>query len=383
MASKVILTDSSKWEEWDRAFKAYLKGIDLMGFLLGTEKAPSKPPVPEPKDFLTTQQREAILISPSQQSDETVETASLPPPRQIEENDLNATQLKWYTEALTRYKLKYDVYDRHRKNYDDIRKWMRETIKHEYAVNALDDDIEIPKMYANLKRLAGTSNAELKTKIYEEYKAHMTPRLKPPSVEKWADEWEIIMERAYRHKLHFASDVVVWANDLLNLWEKHLPAWAISVRINRREAIDAGELTHRSLSTDLREAGRSHLRPLKAAARVGRGAFPAIHAEDNKPRDEGDVPTDAEGDNDESCTQQTSRKRKHVSKPTTSSSKTCEACGARTHFWRQCFYLFPEKAPEAWKGSKSTRKRVEKKLEDDEEFARIVKNTKKEREEPK
>lgn len=369
MASKVILTDSSKWEEWDRAFKAYLKGIDLIGFLLGTEKAPSKPPVPEPKDFLTSQQREAILISPSQQSDETVETASLPLPRQIEENDLNVTQMKWYTEALTRYKLKYDVYDRHRRNYDDIRKWMRETVKHEYAISALDDDVEIPKMYANLKRLAGTSDADIQAKIYEAYKTHLAPRSKPPNVDKWADEWELIMERASRHKLPIAT--VVWVNDLISLWEKHLPNWASSFRMTRREAINTGTISYRLLSTDLREAGRSISKHQKLAGKVVRGAFPAIHEEDNKPLLEDGPPTNDEGDNNESKDRRSSRKRKPI-KPQDARPNRCEACGDRYHIWRQCFYLFPELAYEDWKGSNFAKKKAEKKLKEDEEFAVLV-----------
>lgn len=165
--SKIILTDSSKWEEWDRAFKVYLRGLNLMGFLDGSKIEPEEPQIPQARDFLTRQQRDAAVDLDSQQTDDTFGGASPPPLRNVK---LTKVQAKAYLDALILHSLEYEIYDRYMKQYDGIRKWMRKTIRREYAILALDDDTKIPKMYENLKRLAGPYDADIKTKIYDEYR---------------------------------------------------------------------------------------------------------------------------------------------------------------------------------------------------------------------
>lgn len=191
METKEILTDSSKWEEWDRAFKAYLKGLQRTGYLDSTEVMPTKPRYPIPRSFMNNAQYEAFLEQSSQESAATLggeAPRALDEPKIVRSEDLTSAPLRAYTDALNRYKLENDIFEKHLRAYDEIRKWMRATVKHEYAISALDDDVEIPKMYANLKRIAGTSDADIQAKIYEAYKTHLAPRSKPLNVDKWADE---------------------------------------------------------------------------------------------------------------------------------------------------------------------------------------------------
>ncbi|KAH8696356.1 hypothetical protein BGW36DRAFT_428369 [Talaromyces proteolyticus] len=343
LSSQVILTDSSKWDEWDTAFNTFVQGRAMEGYLDGTIKAPKRPHEPVINDYLEGQAREQR--TQSQDTEEESQISSFQAKRDLNIQDLTAAKRKAYGEAVATYKLLFDTFLKQSREYQELVDWMRNTVRPEFARNALDTAREIPEKYANLEALAGGGKADVLRQLNSEYKHLTTPWKRiPKDIQKWIMEWEILMTKGNRHRLPQTQLPTIWANDFFNAVRLGYPVWVDSYRSVQEEAIDTGTLTYRALSRAFRRTVDVSDNPKGTAGRIG--------------------------DNNNRKRKATGQKRKRDTEKR--DSTRCKACGG-IHSLRQCYYLFSNLAPESWIPRDFLKRRVEKNLRENNELGEEVK----------
>jgi hypothetical protein len=372
---QVILTGPAKWDEWKTAFLATVRDRAMEGFVDGTEEKLSRPRLPIPRDFY-------IALPPAQSTRSSDSTQTVVPEEdeEIAIQHLVLDQRTAYTAAVVNHRYLLDAFHKQTKDIISLREWMRSTVSPAYAANALDTAKDIRAAYLNLETQVGGNKADIKKDLKAEYRRLIKPWTRAPKdIEKWIFEWEDVMQKGERYKLSFTSDSTEWATDFLNTIRPIFSLWVSSYEISNESAIDAGDLSFRSLSGAFRRTVKNSLQSGQAS-RIGKGSFPALHDEEaHQSSTEMDASHEENGDSDIRKQKGASRKRKSRGAANVrvgDKDLKCRACQGY-HELRQCFYLFPKRAYEGWTERENIRRRVTKNLEQDHALAEEVKRLQK------
>ena len=170
---QVILTDPTKWDEWETAFLSTARDRALLDYVEGTRVLPQRPIPPNPKDYYNeTGPAEGTRSSSASQS----QTLQLEENEQITTQNLTTKQRSVYNTEFANFKYLNDTFKSEHKEVTTLHAWMRMTVLQEYAVNTLDPAEDVQTAYQNLKDQAGTGGmAHVKQTLIDDYQKMMTP----------------------------------------------------------------------------------------------------------------------------------------------------------------------------------------------------------------
>lgn len=206
--------------------------------------------------------------------------------------------------------------------------------------------------YRNLRKLVGTRKSEEKEAVRDEYDQIIRPTKKPKDLLEWIGNWERVMARAKECGLARVAEASDWYPE----FGRALKAfgygfWHVSQKARFEDEMEDNTLDYRkdarAFRLQLREDG-----PMDKSRPVEKGAFTAFDG--------------VEATDDESSAEEKTKKRKRSSSPSTKTKKRrmgCFACDGNGHRFANCYYVFPERAPDDFVFDEELRQVVNERLE--------------------
>ena len=359
-STKIILTTSADWEEWNKRFITQAVMYDLLGHVQGKETLITKPTEPILTDY-TQKTRSTIDRSRSQTQQPQVQgtvagqTVSPQPQldRQITFTDLTAEGQKSFSMAWTFYQDKTKAYEKQKDLIRKLKEWISVNVSSHYQQTCCEPTQSMTEWYKNLKLAAGIDKRSEETNAREKYQE----ALKPPKVKDlltWVDSWEKTMTIAKSKKVLETTKTSVWFQDFLKAVRGIEPIWAAAYGISKDPQVEDSTLDYRKVANDLRMYAGQYTET--EASEIAEGSFgPTFAGEDseehqhegsevqNSPNIE-DATERTKGQGKQKC-KTVGRKRKNsIDKRTRPVCRACEGF----HPTQRCFYLFQKKAPEGW-----------------------------------
>jgi hypothetical protein len=207
------------------------------------------------------------------------------------------------------------------------------------------------------------------TDIRDQYRQAIKPLSKSPKdFESWITNWEQIMAKGIDRNIPFATQPVEWFNDFLVAVAQIDPAWVRACRLARMPEVQRGTLTYRALANDFRDAIKS-LGFNAKLSKIAKGSFGPTFA--------GQEADETGGPNTKTNSTNDKRNQKGKRRRAGTNATACRACEQIHGDLRNCFYLFPSKAPTGFRLHRAIKSMVNQKLKDDEVLAEEVKRLQK------
>jgi hypothetical protein len=396
--TKIVLSNSADWEEWNKRFTSQAIANDLLDHVQGKEALLRKPVKPVIADFpqkarstMTRSRTQSHTETPDQGPSE--QTMSLAPePREVTVSDLTAEGQKSFSLTWTLYQDDVKTYDKQKELIRKLKDWIATNVSSHYQDTCCKPNESMAKWYENLKKAAGITKRQQEANIRRKYKeALKTPKAK--DLITWADSWEQMMTTAKDKNVTETIRASVWFDDFLEAIKGILPMWAEAYEVNKDPQVENNSLDYHTVANDFRRAAGKYA----STNKIEKGSFgPTIAGEEDQ-QSGGDVQEtpDVQETSDkafEDATERTrdrrtkgkqkyktaSQKRKNASNEIP--GKVCRGCEG-FHPTKYCYYLFPKKAPEEWIPRPHVQEIVEQNLKDDSTLEEEVKRwTKSQRE---
>jgi hypothetical protein len=358
------LNARSDWENWQVQFEALARTEDVWNLVTGPAKAKSMPEEPMPPEInVSTQATSMATRSQSMTQEPDSNERSVP-----------ITQSPAYID----YQIKWQIYQSHLKLYlmesksiRNVKQWIRETVSPHYQRICCKPSGSLKDWYSMLKNQLSVSKTEMAKDARETYHlAIRTPKIK--DLDSWIHDWERAMDLAIEKDLPIASSALEWFDDFINTIRSIAPFWVESYKIIKKEEIEDNSLMPQTVALDFRDATR-HLIKGGKTAKVGKGAFGPTFNQDDSDKLQ-------QEDHENSKGRTKKRKRSSESqeeKPKLSGTKSaCKGCGY-FHSELNCYYLFPEKAPDWFTERVHICRTVDRALKEDPSLAELVQKMKK------
>jgi hypothetical protein len=397
MTTKIILTTSADWEEWNKRFMSQVIMYDLLRHIQGDENLLSKPIRPATADYpqkarsTTARSRTQTHAEASGQGTSEGQTMSPEPDRQeVTFSDLTADGQKSFSMAWTFYQDDTKAYEKQQDLIRKLKEWIAANVSSHYQETCCEPTESMAEWYKNLKMAAGIDTRSEENNAREKYKeALKTPEVKDLTM--WVDLWEKTMTVAKKKKVVETTKTSIWFQDFLAAIRGALPMWAAAYGISKDPQVEDGTLDYRKVANDLRrEAGQ--YTEAKSPSKFDKGSFGPAFAgeEDQQPGgdvqetpDRGDVQETSDKDFEDATERTRDRRTKGKQKYKTASQKrknapdeisgrVCRGCEG-FHPTKHCYYLFPKKAPEEWIPRPHIQEIVEQNLKDDSTLEEEVK----------
>ncbi|KAA8641563.1 uncharacterized protein ATNIH1004_011699 [Aspergillus tanneri] len=288
-----------------------------------------------------------------------------------------------YQLAWTIYRTKLEEYNKQKAELNKIREWIQKTVSPQvYEFCCIPSD-SLNDWYDNLKKNVGVDEFRVKELAREAYqKAIKTP--KPRDINTWINNWELAMQKGIKAKIAVATSLTDWIKDFLNAVRSLNPHWVESYWINKKQDIQEESLSFRMVAQDFRDSMNRMGLP---QGKIAKGSFGPTFGTQDEGSDASISGTHGrDSDEDKAPAPDTRRSRKRKQRTESRGSpkefkrnnpgssrpaKACRACG-QWHNWKDCFYLFPRKAPEGYQERSEVRRLVNLSLKDDQSFAKQV-----------
>ena len=271
------------------------------------------------------------------------------------------------------------MYTHDRKQYNEqkeaiekLKNWVLKTTSQHLLRTVCKPTENIKEWYSNLTKQVGVSEARQKQDAREIYRSALKPLSKAPrDALGWLSNWERAISFAKEKKVAEAQDSTDWFADFaiaVKPFTKVMEQWVTAYRIVKKEQIDLGTLSYRTLANDFCEEVKSTPSNAKEIRRtIAKGTFGPSFAADHSGCASGDAPSDEKRRVVERKGATNPRKRKY----TGGSQSVCPACG-NSHTLEICYYTFPEKAPKWFRFRRETQDTVEKALEENSQLKKEV-----------
>ena len=272
---------------------------------------------------------------------------------------------------------------------DKLKEWVRKTASPNYQLICCEPTDTIKDWYEKLKELVSTEERTRKREARDKYRRAIKPPTNLKSLSAWITNWELVMSEAKKKGLAVAENSSDWFDDCLNAIEPLLPSWVDAYRLTKETEAETENFSYRMLANDIREVVRRKVIPSKST-KIAKGSFgPSFAGEENSQCAGVDVPNQGDGQTLSKGKQRSGKiagKRKQ-SEDKSPSSETCDKSPShgkpvcrgckQFHYFRRCFYLFPEIAPEWFTERTELREIVNQSIQDDPTLAEEVKRMKK------
>ncbi len=363
-----MLTKPEDYTHWNREFMAKANALDLWDYVKPESRTPwpTKPSKPElrnyPKRLTTT--RSTRTTSSITVGEEEEDTQSSPSSTlEMTKDGKEAYTLDW-----NRYTFELREYENHRKRVNEMNTWLLETVSTDYKRTIFNPSDSIYKWYERLREIGQYLGPVQKLQAKAEYTIYMKEMSKlSRDLGAWVTKWETIVALALEYGVTELKDSNTLMMDLQICFGQVLEAWITTFKGVNRTAILNNTLTYREIGAALRDEASSRLLTHRPARRTNRGAFGAnFHgqsAEDfdvDPPAGQGSDPpaTDraqrgrgrgrarSQGRGNSHSASGGQRKRpRHDSNTHESGMLVCKGCFG-FHSLPDCWYIFPEDAPE-------------------------------------
>jgi len=301
--TKIILTTSADWEEWNKRFMSQVIMYDLLRHIQGDENLLSKPIRPATADYpqkarsTTARSRTQTHAEASGQGTSEGQTMSPEPDRQeVTFSDLTADGQKSFSMAWTFYQDDTKAYEKQQDLVRKLKEWIAANVSSHYQETCCEPTESMAEWHKNLKMAAGIDTRSEENNAREKYKeALKTPKTK--DLITWVDLWEKTMTVAKKKKVVETTKTSIWFQDFLAAIRGVLPMWAAAYGISKDPQVEDNTLDYRTVANDLRREAGQYTETRKAS-KIAKGSF---------------GPTFADSSEDEtSRIKRTSKKRKHA-----------------------------------------------------------------------
>ncbi|KAH6883592.1 hypothetical protein B0T10DRAFT_565174 [Thelonectria olida] len=364
--STTRLVTGQDWITWFKTLKTKAKREDLWDFLdpTKTNKPELTPTAPTPPDITkfrkkhasssrgtltntpsTSTQSTDTIIAQTDNDDPTFQEGDDIAIQAQDVNELTEKGLRTYNALWTNYEHRNKLYLQTVKKIKTIEDWVMDTIDETHSRHHCSDEKSLAEWIQSLYDEFSLAEDERKQKARRVYREILAePSLKKiatyQATSEWLTRWRNAINEAQDVKLQEATEPDQWLNDLTGaLRSTPMESW-----------INAYSVTQ---TLQVRGAIGNQPEPLRKA-RVAHGAF---HGGGSQGEGEDDYSQDAR--------RRGGKKRQRESMGGDRDNK-CPACYL-FHPLAKCYYAFPEKRPEGFKLASWLKRKVEKRIEENED----------------
>jgi hypothetical protein len=252
-------------------------------------------------------------------------------------------------------------------NINDLKAWVTSSIPQHTFENACEPTESIREWYKKIKEDSGTSKEMITSAARDKYKQAVVELKKPPKdFDAWLNTWEQAISYAQSKKVPEAQSTSSWFEDFLHAIDPVMDYWATLYRLIKQSEVDSGSLTYRTLANDFRNELRLR-KSTSSSGKIAKGSF-GVSFGPNADCAEGDAPTyqGAEGssstDKGRKAQGGSNRRHKRAASENQGTRPICPVCNLK-HQLAQCYYAFPEIAPDSFQPRKHVQKRAEENLQ--------------------
>jgi hypothetical protein len=306
-------------------------------------------------------------------------------------SDLTPTGQEEYKDDREDYKLRLEAYKLMEKEHQEEQAKYEKLISHILAtvsphlhLSCCDSGKTVREWVVSLQETVGVDPQEERTRARERYHAALRPMRTANNWETWLLEYDQAATRAETLEVGEVRDSEDVTMDFLGAVSKVAPTWVASfsgpgydrTTMNRKKMMKLFR-DHMSQSYPIR--GKQ-----KSAFAAGEASYLAGGAPDqDTQRDASDVSQGAPSAPSQGTLGKPRQKRKRDGQTTRSkqfpigntaaAGDECPACGQR-HNLSDCYYAYPENAPEWFKPNRSIARLVEYKTNNDDELQKAMNN---------
>ncbi|OAQ57645.1 gag protein [Purpureocillium lilacinum] len=396
-SQKVLLQTFEDWGRWDEEFQTKATSLQLWDFIdpQSDETPMDKPERPnvgdyyrripprtsDPESQAGRQTRHSGQSSQTQrQSSPSEPIISLPEATYTNLRARSVAELT--TDDKSTFMFEWRVYEQDYREYKEqearcekLKAWVTDTVDYGLRQSSCLPMWDLRTWYTNLKTSMGATEREQQTAARRKYQAATTPLTKfPKDFAAWITAWEMATNHALVRKTGGVEDPNVWFEDLTKAIQPILPSWVAIYAGIYKEKLEEKTLAIGEVAKDLRKEAerRNLLGSREKNVKVTRGVFGPTFAGEPAPTTQQDEEQEA-GAFQQSQGSSSGQKRKANAATTTRRkraatvteiTKTCGACDGN-HQLANCFYAFPENAPDFFKGRKVKRDAFEHRLRTD------------------
>ena len=357
--STIFLKGPDDWDEWDRTFKSKADSYALWEHIDPDTQNPKaflkEPGPPKPGDFHTA------AVTPASSTEGTGESQTQTEPTPVTIASLSAEEKKSFQLAWTVYNHDFSRYTIERNNIKELKNWVTSSVTGQYRRCACEPTDSIRGWYSKIKEHTEVGNQMLLETARTNYKKAVLVLKQPPKdLEAWVSNWEQTMSDAQSKKVPDAMSPGSWFNDFLNAVTPIMDSWTTSYRLVKEQAVTANTMTFRILANDFRKEIRNRQVSLGGIKPI-RGSFgPTFGPKDST---EGDAPSGTGSSSRKGSSAKENSGKGHkreastqeeLNAPSTKRPR-CSACNL-THKLSNCYYAFPERAPEHFMPREQLRK---------------------------
>ena len=280
--TKIILSNSADWEEWNKRFTSQAIANDLLDHVQGKEALLRKPVKPVIADFpqkarstMTRSRTQTHTETPDQgPSEQTMSPA--PEPREVTVSDLTAEGQKSFSLTWTLYQDDVKTYDKQKELIRKLKDWIATNVSSHYQDTCCKPNESMAKWYENLKKAAGITKRQQEANIRRKYKeALKIPKAK--DLITWADSWEQMMTTAKDKNVTETIRASVWFDDFLEAIKGILPMWAEAYEVNKDPQVEDNSLDYHTVANDFRRVAGKH----KSTSKIAKGSFGPTFADES------------------------------------------------------------------------------------------------------
>ena len=395
----VVLMDSSSWTAWYRQFKMKCESLRIWSLAdpSSLQQPKPRPAIPTPPEISNY---EAIATNtPSTSMTSSSRTRGSTQPSRREESiiaivptrvsDLTSNGQENYKDDREDYKMRLEAYKLLDKEYQEEQSQYAKLVSHilttvssHLQLSCCGEDKTVREWVISLQETVGTDPQEERTQARDRYHAALKPIRAPGNWETWLMEYDQAATRAEALKVSEVLNIHDVTTDFLGAVLKVAPAWAATfsgpgydrTTMNRKKMM---KLFRDYISQSYPSRGKQ-----KSAFAAGEASYLAGGASDqDTTRDASEVSQRApsapsQGNPGKSRQKrkfdgQETRARQFPKRNTAAAGGECPACGQR-HVLSDCYYAYPEKAPQWFKPNRTVAKLVENKVRQDGELRRLM-----------
>ncbi|RYC59454.1 hypothetical protein CHU98_g6758 [Xylaria longipes] len=399
--TKITLAKPDDYTLWNREFTAKAVSLYLWEYLRPEARSPwlRSPRRPEYEDY----PKRMISRATRAQSTATLTEDDIDPtgkPQNLSEMTKDGKEA--YQADWSRYSAEKRDYEIHRKRVADLTAWLSESVSSDYKRTIFDPTESIDKWYDKLRELGRYLGATQQLQAKAQYQAYMKEMNRlPKDLGAWATKWEATVSIALEYGVTELRNMNYLITDLEICLGKVLETWITTFRMIHQEAILTNTLTYQEIAARLRDEASRRAVTHRPATRVNRGAFGAALFNGQGPDDTEGGPEESGSTSTPTQNQPSSRDERGRGKGRgsrggkgnrgykgkrprndsnfhESGAHVCKGC-LGFHKLPDCYYLFPELAPEDFYPSQITARLIQARLESDEDLRNAVDRIRKEK----
>lgn len=391
----VILTDSNNWTAWYRQLKIKCESLKIWALAdpEGSQEPQLKPTLPLPP-VLSNYESIATLPSSTSTASSSRTRGNTQPSRRDEPivvdiptrvSDLTITGREEYREDREDYKMRMEAYrflekefKEEQAKYEKLLVHILGTVSPHLQLSCCHTGNSVREWIKSLQETVGVDPEEERIRARERYLGALRPVRTPNNWEPWLMEYDQSATRAEALEVSEVQNTKDVIRDFLDAVTKVAPNWVATFS---GPGYDKAAMDRKKVMKLFREH-MSQSNPTKgkqkSAFAVGEASFLAGGESDQDAlRDASDVSQRAPPAQSQGNLGKPGKKRKRDGQETKSkqfpkrntaaAGDDCPACGQR-HNLSDCYYAFPEKAPDWFKPNRTIARLVEHRTKFDNEL---------------